>query len=116
MEDSEQESSHSKRIKLQDGTEIITLCITQSENSTHDDSSQDSIPNDDDLGDTFQESFLNQPPLEENVKQIETDIFPCDQCERTFPLKQLLDLHVQSHSREKAFSCSTCGNEFFTLV
>ncbi|KAF7274778.1 uncharacterized protein LOC143195274 isoform X2 [Rhynchophorus ferrugineus] len=112
VEDSEQESSHSKRIKLQDGTEIITLCITHSENSTHDDSSQDSIPNDDDLGDTFQEGFLNES--QESVKQVETDIFPCDQCDRTFPLKQLLDLHVQNHSRERAFSCSTCGSEFLT--
>ncbi|KAB0800398.1 hypothetical protein PPYR_06138, partial [Photinus pyralis] len=48
------------------------------------------------------------------VPQVETDVFPCPQCERSFPLKQLLEIHLQNHRRERSFGCDECGRKFFT--
>ncbi len=39
---------------------------------------------------------------------VETNVFPCPYCERSFPLKQLLDIHVTNHTRERKFSCEIC--------
>lgn len=38
--------------------------------------------------------------------------FSCDFCPRSFPLRQQLDLHLQTHDREKKFTCSICDNRF----
>lgn len=48
--------------------------------------------------------------------QLKTDCFPCPHCERAFPLKQLLDLHVTNHSRYRDFECGDCSKKFFTKV
>ncbi|KAF5299352.1 hypothetical protein FQA39_LY02525 [Lamprigera yunnana] len=48
------------------------------------------------------------------VPQVETDVFPCIHCERSFPLKQLLEIHMQIHQRERSFTCEECNRKFFT--
>lgn len=48
------------------------------------------------------------------VPQVPTDVFPCRHCERSFPLKQLLDIHMKNHDRERTFVCDSCGHKFFT--
>ncbi|XP_057661672.1 zinc finger protein 26-like [Diorhabda carinulata] len=48
------------------------------------------------------------------VEKVETSIFPCEYCEKTFPLKQLLDLHMSQHSRERNFICEICKCKFYT--
>lgn len=48
------------------------------------------------------------------VPQVATDVFPCPHCERSFPLKQLLDLHKAIHDRERSFPCDQCNRKFFT--
>lgn len=47
---------------------------------------------------------------------VETNVFPCPYCERSFPLKQLLDIHVTNHTRERKFACDipNCGKLFFS--
>ncbi|XP_037034861.1 zinc finger protein 181-like [Bradysia coprophila] len=45
---------------------------------------------------------------------VETNVFPCPYCERSFPLKQLLDIHVTNHTRERKFSCDICEKLFFS--
>ncbi|XP_050101633.1 RE1-silencing transcription factor-like [Anopheles aquasalis] len=44
----------------------------------------------------------------------ERDVFPCSECDRSFPLKQLLDIHKLNHSRERNFPCEECDKRFFT--
>ncbi|RZC36636.1 suppressor of hairy wing, partial [Asbolus verrucosus] len=58
-----------------------------------------------------EESVLN-PTLK--VNQVKTDCFPCPHCERSFPLKQLLDLHKANHNRERNYNCDECDKAFFT--
>lgn len=64
------------------------------------------VQNDDDL----------TPELEaiKNATPVETHIFPCGKCERTFPLKQLLDIHNSIHERERKFGCDLCEKKFFS--
>lgn len=50
----------------------------------------------------------------QKVPQVVTDVFPCPHCERSFPLKQLLDLHKAIHDRERSFPCEQCNRKFFT--
>lgn len=45
---------------------------------------------------------------------IKTNVFPCSQCERSFPLKQLLDMHMHRHLRERNFDCDQCEKSFFS--
>ncbi|KAK9871174.1 hypothetical protein WA026_011455 [Henosepilachna vigintioctopunctata] len=49
----------------------------------------------------------------EDVKSVPTDCFPCTECDRSFPLKQLLDIHLDYHSRSRNFECDECERAFF---
>lgn len=49
-----------------------------------------------------------------NAEPVETDVFPCNQCARSFPLRQLLDLHMANHTRDRKFQCETCEKAFFS--
>ncbi|XP_020279407.1 uncharacterized protein LOC109852561 [Pseudomyrmex gracilis] len=44
----------------------------------------------------------------------EIRVHACDQCERTFPLRQALMLHVARAHRERNFKCTDCERTFFT--
>lgn len=45
---------------------------------------------------------------------VETNVFPCDKCERSFPLKQLLEIHYKNHIRDRDFECTKCCKAFFS--
>lgn len=45
---------------------------------------------------------------------VETDIFSCAHCDRTFPLKQLLEIHEKVHTRDRESACELCPKKFFT--
>lgn len=49
-----------------------------------------------------------------NAAPVETNVFPCHFCERSFPLRQLLDIHVANHVRDRKFQCSVCNKGFFS--
>lgn len=56
----------------------------------------------------------NEPDPFKNADPVETNVFPCPYCERSFPLKQLLDIHVTNHARERKFACEVCQKLFFS--
>uniref|UniRef100_A0A182LV92 Protein krueppel n=1 Tax=Anopheles culicifacies TaxID=139723 RepID=A0A182LV92_9DIPT len=41
-------------------------------------------------------------------------VFPCTECQKTYPLKQLLDIHLLSHKRERKYPCDQCEKRFFS--
>jgi len=41
-------------------------------------------------------------------------VHACDQCDRTFPLRQALALHVQRGHRDRNYKCTECERHFFT--
>ncbi|XP_062707367.1 zinc finger protein pita [Aedes albopictus] len=45
---------------------------------------------------------------------VETHVYPCTECERTFPLRQLLEIHQQNHNRERNYPCEMCDRRFFS--
>uniref|UniRef100_A0A6P7GTW4 Zinc finger protein 708-like n=1 Tax=Diabrotica virgifera virgifera TaxID=50390 RepID=A0A6P7GTW4_DIAVI len=51
----------------------------------------------------------------ETVETVETSCFPCNECDRSFPLQQLLDLHMEKHTKERNFECEVCLNKFYTI-
>nr|XP_023013462.1 zinc finger protein 84-like [Leptinotarsa decemlineata] len=67
--------------------------------------------NDEEEEEEDNESYANRLA---RVDLVKTDCFPCPHCERSFPLKQLLDLHVSIHKRERSFTCPECKKKFFT--
>ncbi|XP_058056783.1 RE1-silencing transcription factor-like [Anopheles bellator] len=44
----------------------------------------------------------------------ERGVFPCTECDRSFPLKQLLDIHMLNHTRARNFPCELCNKRFFS--
>ncbi|EEZ97251.1 histone-lysine N-methyltransferase PRDM9 [Tribolium castaneum] len=79
--------------------------------STESEEQNDQSMENDDFMNLEEESVLN-PVLK--VNQVKTDCFPCPHCERSFPLKQLLDLHQSNHDRERNYNCNSCEKAFFT--
>ncbi|XP_018569397.1 zinc finger protein 235-like [Anoplophora glabripennis] len=124
------EPSKSKRMKMEDGTEIITLNFTSADDrgSVHPgENENESILGYEDNRDrcdedtTLEEEDYSNLDEDDNpvnavlkVSQVKTDCFPCPHCDRTFPLKQLLDLHLPNHDRERSYECSECTRKFFT--
>lgn len=49
-----------------------------------------------------------------NAPPVDTYVFPCTECERSFPLRQLLDIHMQNHNRERNHPCEMCDKRFFS--
>lgn len=49
-----------------------------------------------------------------NAAPVATNVFPCPHCDRSFPLMQLLDIHVVNHTRERSFQCNECDKSFFS--
>ncbi|KAH8277786.1 hypothetical protein KR018_007394 [Drosophila ironensis] len=52
--------------------------------------------------------------LVKNAEQVPTNVFPCPDCERSFPLQQLLDIHRVNHTRKRSFQCPECYKSFFS--
>ncbi|XP_050293295.1 zinc finger protein 2-like [Anthonomus grandis grandis] len=118
-----QDPSDIKRMRLEDGTEVITLCISE-EFQSQEETSQDSVAPKEPVGSSSlkfdisqeEEVFEHLPPAreEDEVEQIATAIFTCNICEKTFPLEQLLDLHLVNHVKERNFACNLCDLMFFS--
>uniref|UniRef100_A0A182P9Q2 C2H2-type domain-containing protein n=1 Tax=Anopheles epiroticus TaxID=199890 RepID=A0A182P9Q2_9DIPT len=46
--------------------------------------------------------------------QSNDNVFPCIECAKTYPLKQLLDIHQLSHRRERKHVCDHCEKRFYS--
>ncbi|KAI8128954.1 hypothetical protein FF38_07928 [Lucilia cuprina] len=55
-----------------------------------------------------------EEPDPKNAVPVETNVFPCPCCERTFPLLQLREIHLKMHSRDRKFQCEHCDKSFFS--
>lgn len=60
------------------------------------------------------ESEENELDPIKNATPVETHVFPCPYCERSFPLRQLLDIHAANHVRDRKFQCEVCAKGFFS--
>lgn len=48
------------------------------------------------------------------AEPVETNVFPCTECDRSFPLRQLLEIHKTNHVRERNHPCELCDKRFFS--
>ncbi|XP_001361092.3 zinc finger protein 570 [Drosophila pseudoobscura] len=56
-------------------------------------------------------------PSEDATKDaalVATNVFSCPDCERSFPLLQLLEIHRLNHTRARSFQCGDCNKAFFS--
>ncbi|XP_067631312.1 zinc finger protein pita [Eurosta solidaginis] len=60
------------------------------------------------------EPYETEPDSIKNAEPVQTNIFPCGHCDRTFPLLQLLDIHMINHTRSRLFPCPICDRSFFS--
>lgn len=44
----------------------------------------------------------------------DNSVFSCDFCPRTFMIKQQLELHLETHFKERNFCCEVCDNKFMS--
>lgn len=117
----EDEEETPKVVPTKTNQQIVTLNYTAKLNTTdkmeHDECilelTEDGQDDDDDVEETEENSDEKINPILK-VDQIPTDVFPCTQCQRSFPLKQLLDLHMINHDRERSYECELCTRKFFT--
>lgn len=54
-----------------------------------------------------------EPPVK-NTRSSDVRVHACDQCDRTFPLKQALMLHIQRGHRDRNYKCTECERTFFS--
>lgn len=52
-------------------------------------------------------------PLKQ-AEHVQTHVFPCTACDRSFPLQQLLEIHMKNHTRDRNHPCSFCSKKFFS--
>lgn len=57
---------------------------------------------------------ITESSIDLQVSKIPTQCFSCSHCERSFPLQQLLDIHMRQHTRERKFNCDLCLKKFFS--
>ena len=55
-----------------------------------------------------EECFTMESPMDAKIEIVETHVFACTMCERSFPLSQLLEIHVKNHIRERNHPCDLC--------
>ncbi|XP_018320821.1 zinc finger protein 502 [Agrilus planipennis] len=121
------ESGHTKKSKTNDGNSPVVYSVT-TDNKESQSELQISTKgeNETEMLD-FDQNSKNQISSEESetqeegnensitkVSHVRTDVFSCPHCERSFPLQQLLDLHMKNHDRQRNFECDECGRKFFT--
>ncbi|XP_031850425.2 uncharacterized protein LOC116435214 isoform X2 [Nomia melanderi] len=51
---------------------------------------------------------------ERKLEPGEIRVHACDQCDRTFPLRQALALHIQRAHRDRNYKCTECDRMFFS--
>lgn len=53
--------------------------------------------------------YMMQSPTDTPVEVVETHVFACTMCERSYPLSQLLEIHMKNHVRERNHPCEICN-------
>lgn len=56
----------------------------------------------------------NSAKEEQKLEPGEIRVHACDQCDRTFPLRQALALHIQRAHRDRNYKCTVCDRMFFS--
>ncbi|CAG9840371.1 unnamed protein product [Diabrotica balteata] len=95
-------------------TEIVTTTVMEGDTKIN----NAAVEIDEAENDCLAEETLEGTVVEvenETVETVETSCFPCNQCDRSFPLQQLLDLHMEKHAKERNFECDVCLNKFYTI-
>lgn len=67
-----------------------------------------------DGGSEAEQEETNSTKEERKLEPGEIRVHACDQCERTFPLRQALALHIQRAHRDRNYKCTECDRHFFS--
>ncbi|CAO1366073.1 unnamed protein product [Diamesa tonsa] len=61
-----------------------------------------------------EQTYMMQSQTDTPVEVVETHVFACTMCERSYPLSQLLEIHMKNHVRERNHPCDLCSKSFFS--
>lgn len=59
--------------------------------------------------------YIMQSPIDTPVEVVQTHVFACTMCERSYPLSQLLEIHMKNHVRERNHPCELCNKSVCIL-
>ncbi|XP_045508683.1 RE1-silencing transcription factor-like isoform X3 [Colias croceus] len=57
---------------------------------------------------------VEKPKTSRKEAELDKGCWPCDECDRTYPLQQMLQLHKRQKHRERNIQCNQCDAKFFT--
>ncbi len=60
------------------------------------------------------ERFVISTLDDEESEEVQTKIYPCDKCDRSFKFENNLKRHQLNHEEHATYSCRICGKEFKT--
>ncbi|XP_044729852.1 protein suppressor of hairy wing-like [Chrysoperla carnea] len=112
----QREKSIQEEIQMEEGE------IYQEDYSNENATKMEDVEELEDLQDEENENYEFEGTVEESVDSRgevtnitpNLSVYACTKCDRSFPLQQLLEIHMRNHGRERKFSCRRCNKLFFS--
>uniref|UniRef100_A0A6M2DJ74 C2h2-type zn-finger protein n=1 Tax=Xenopsylla cheopis TaxID=163159 RepID=A0A6M2DJ74_XENCH len=102
------------QVGLNQSTEVNRVLKIERKSTINDGNTEQYVLKEDIFGEYEVKSAISDDNPNKPTVCIETDVFPCDHCDRSFPLQQLLDIHMRRHTRERKYHCDQCSKSFFS--
>ncbi|XP_012257636.2 uncharacterized protein LOC105686932 [Athalia rosae] len=118
LPDQRSQNEQSKKPRLEDGERERRELRDrerdrQSEKETDNNDRHDMYEDDQDGGSYGENEHQNEKVIAQ-LEPGEIRVHACDQCDRTFPLRQALQIHLQKAHRDRNYKCTECNKLFFS--
>ncbi|XP_043274706.1 uncharacterized protein [Venturia canescens] len=111
-EQSMQSGESTKKSRVDNGDRDRQRSDRQQEKHSHDSERNDLYKEDQEDSDVDQD--MSNEKDDRKLEPGEIRVHACDQCDRTFPLRQALQLHIQRAHRDRNYKCTECDRMFFS--
>lgn len=111
-EQSLQAGESAKKPRVDNGDRDRQRSDRQQEKHSHESERNDLYKEDQEDSDPDQD--MSNEKDDRKLEPGEIRVHACDQCDRTFPLRQALQLHIQRAHRDRNYKCTECDRMFFS--